>query len=441
LHLTKRGEKLPSSELHGFYKKSQQERLAIVKEFASLSEEDIALLQRSGAMGFEIADRTSENVIGTQQLPLGIATNFLINGKDYLVPMSIEEPSVVAAASKIAGMARQTGGFKAEADEPIMIGQIQILGAKNFAKAKKAILKKKKELLEKANAFDPVLVKFGGGAKGIEIRGIKTKRGQMLIVHLLVDVRDAMGANAVNGMVEAIAPEIAALAGGEQRLFIISNLAVHRKARAKVVITPKALEESFAGKGIELKGKEIIERILDVYELAACDQFRATTHNKGIMNAIDSIAIATGQDWRALESGAHSFAAFGRKYGPLTKYSKDKEGNLVGEIELPLAVGLVGGAVKTSPVAQVALKILGAKSAQELAMAMASVGLAENIGSLREIAARGIRHGHMELHAKNIAVIAGAKEKEIETVAEQISKEGKITVDRAKEILAEIRGH
>ncbi len=430
---------MPSSEIHRFYKKSQQERLQTVKEFASLSGEDIAVLQKFGAMDFETADRMNENVVGTQQLPLGIATNFQINGKDYIVPMSIEEPSIIAAASKIAGLVRKTGGFTASADEPIMVGQIQLLGAKDARKAKKAIMAKKKELLRKANSFDPVLVKFGGGAKDIKAREVKSERGKMLVVHLLVDCRDAMGANAVNGMVETIAPEVAELAGGEPRLFIISNLAVHRKARAKAVLTPKALEESFKGKEVGFSGKEIIERILDVYALAAADQFRATTHNKGVMNAIDAIAIATGQDWRALESGAHSFAAYERKYSPLTRYRKDKKGNLVAEIELPLAVGLVGGAVKTSPVAQVAIKILGIKTAQQLAQVMAAVALAENIGSLREIAVRGIRHGHMELHAKNIAVIAGAKAKEIDAVAEQIAREGNIRVNRAKEILLELR--
>jgi hydroxymethylglutaryl-CoA reductase len=431
---------MPSSELHGFYKKSLEERLELVREFSGLEDKDIAVLRKFGAMDFGTADMISENVIGTQQLPLGIATNFQINGKDYLIPMSVEEPSIIAAASKIAGIARKSGGFSAGADSPVMIGQIQIVGAGDAGKAKERIAEKKAELIEKANAFDPVLVKFGGGAKDIQVREIESKRGKMLVAHLLVDCRDAMGANAVNGMVEAIAPEIAKIAGGEERLFIISNLAVHRKARARAVFSAKALEESFRGKSIGMSGEEIIERILDVFELAVADQFRATTHNKGIMNAIDSIAIATGQDWRAIESGAHSFAAYNKKYSPLTKYYKDKEGNLVGEIEVPIAVGLVGGAVKTSPVAQTAIKILGVKTAQELAQIMAAVGLAENLGSLREIAVRGIRHGHMELHAKNIAVTAGARGEEIRAVAERISMEGNIRVDRAKEVLEEIRG-
>ncbi|MBN2066845.1 MAG: hydroxymethylglutaryl-CoA reductase, degradative [Candidatus Diapherotrites archaeon] len=426
---------MPSSELHKFYKKGLGERLQIVKEFAGLGEEEIGKLKKYGAMDFETADRMSENVIGTQQLPLGIATNFLINGKDCLIPMAVEEPSIIAAASKIAGLVRKTGGFKAEADNPVMIGQIQLLKVKSFEKAKKAILGKKKQLLEKANAFDPVLVKFGGGAKDIQVREVKSKRGKMLVAHLLVDARDAMGANAVNGMVEAIAQDMAKIASGEQRVFIISNLAIHRKARARLVLKAEDIEGSFHGTCNFVKGNEMVERILDVYALAEADQFRATTHNKGIMNAIDAVAVATGQDWRALESGAHSFAAFKKGYGPLTKYSKDKQGNLVGEIEIPLAVGLVGGAVKTSPVAQAAIKILGVKSAQELAMAMACAGLAENLGSLREIAIRGIRHGHMELHAKNIAIAAGAQGKDIDKVAERIIREGKITVDGAKETL------
>lgn len=430
---------MPGSQIHKFYKKTQGERLQAVKEFAGLEERDIETLKKCGAMGFGIADRMNENVVGTQQLPLGVATNFKVNGKDYLVPMAVEEPSIIAAASKIAGLARNEEGFKAEADEPVMVGQIQVVKVRDAEAGKKAILGKKKELLEKANAFDPVLVKFGGGAKDLQVRELETKRGKMLAVHLLVDCRDAMGANAVNGMLEAVADEVAELGTGERRLFIISNLAVHRKARASFKISAKALEESFKGKEVGFGGEEIIERILDVYELAASDQFRATTHNKGIMNAIDAIAVACGQDWRALESGAHSFAAFQKKYAPLTRYRKDREGNLVGEIELPLALGLVGGAVKTSPVAQVALKILGVKSAQEMAMVMAAAGLAENLGSLREIAVRGIRHGHMELHAKNIAVIAGAEREEIGRVAEQVSKEGRITVDRAKQVLEGMR--
>lgn len=426
------------SEIHGFYKKGLEERLALLKGLAGLSDNEIALLKRFAALDFETAEMLSENVVGTQQLPLSIATNFCINGKDYLIPMSVEEPSVVAAASKAAGIARKSGGFQAIAEPPTMIGQIQILNVKNIAKAKKAILEKKALLLEKANSFDPVLVKFGGGAKDIELRAIESQRGKMLVVHLLVDCRDAMGANAVNGMVEAIASDTAKIVGGEPRLFIISNLAVHRKAKARAVFTAESLEESFKGKA-EMTGTEIIERILDVFELAVVDQFRATTHNKGIMNAIDAIAIACGQDWRALESGAHSFAAFEKKYGPLTRYYKDSRGNLVGEIELPLAVGVVGGATKTSPIARIALKILGVKTAMELAQVMAAVGLAENLASIREIAVRGIRHGHMELHAKNIAVMAGATGEEIGWVAKRLAEEGNVRVDRAKELLAQLR--
>ena len=426
-------------KLHGFYKKGRKERIAELKEAAGLSDEDIAILDKFASLEFETADKMIENVVGTQQLPLGIATNFTINGKEVLIPMSIEEPSVVAAASKAASIAGVSGGFETSSDAPIMIGQIQLLGVEDAKKAKKEIGKKKKELLEKANALDPVLVKFGGGACDIEVRELDSSRGKMIIVHLLVDVRDAMGANAVNTMCEVLGKELEKIIGGKSRLRIISNLAVNRKARAKAVFSAKALEESFKGKEIGMRGQEIIESILDVYELAACDQFRATTHNKGIMNGIDAVAIACGQDWRAIEAGAHSYAAFEGKYRPLTKYYKNNEGNLVGEIEMPLAVGLVGGAVKTNPIAGICIKILGIKTAQELAEIMVAVGLAQNFAAIRAIATRGIQAGHMALHAKNIATMAGAKGKEVDEIAEKMVKEKNIRVDIAKELLEEMR--
>ena len=428
---------MASSELHKFYKKSRKERIELLKGFADLSAEECALLEKESALAFDAADKMIENVVSNQQLPLGIAANFLVNGKDVLIPMAIEEPSVVAAASNVAGIARKFGGFETNSDEPVMIGQIALLGVEDLEKAKKAILGAKKELIEAANQADPVLVKFGGGAKGIELNEKPEKK--ILIVHLLVDVRDAMGANAVNTMVETIAPKIEELSGGKARLRIITNLAIHRKARAKAVFSKQALEESFKGKDIGMSTEEAIDAIIDVYEIAAADQFRATTHNKGIMNGIDAVAVACGQDWRAIEAGAHSFAAYNREYSPLTKYSKDAEGNLVGEIELPLAVGLVGGAVKTNPLAAVCLKLMKVKTAQELAEIMAAVGLAQNFAAIREIATRGIQAGHMALHAKNIAVMAGAKGKEIDAVSEQISSEGNIRVDRAKEILEGLR--
>jgi len=427
-----------NSELQGFYKKSLDERLDILKKETGLETEEIEQLKKYAALDFETADRMIENVVGAQQLPMGIASNFKINGKDYIVPMGIEEPSVVAAASNAAKIARAKGGFETSSDKPIMIGQIQIVKVKDMEKTRKEIDSKKDELIKLANECDPILVKFGGGARDLQVREITEN---MLCVHLLVDVKDAMGANAVNTMVEAVGNEIEKITGEKTRLKIISNLAVHRKARAKAVWDKKELEESFKGKDIGMNADEIVEAILEVYELAANDQFRASTHNKGIMNGIDAVAVACGQDWRAIEAGAHAYAAFKEegKYLPLTKYYKDSEGNLVGEIEMPLAVGLVGGAVKTSPIAGICVKILGVKTAQELAEVIVAVGLAQNFAAIRAIATRGIQAGHMQLHAKNIAVAAGAKGAEIEEVAKKMAEEKQIRADRAKEILDGMR--
>ena len=425
------------SSISGFYKKNLEERLEIIKEFSNLSEEDLDTLKKFGAIDFDIADRMIENVVGTQQLPLGIATNFRINKKDYLVPMALEEPSVVAAASKAAGIAREKEGFFVESSEPVMIGQIQLVKVGDAEKAVAKIERNGRMLVDLANTADPILVKFGGGAKKIETKIIETDAGKMVIVHLLVNVKDAMGANAVNTMCETISGKLEELSGGKTRLRIISNLAIYRTVKAKAVFGKKALEESF--KEGNLKGEEIIERILECYHFAKNDVFRACTHNKGIMNGIDGVAIATGQDFRALEAGAHCFASMKGKYEPLTKYHKDKNGDLVGELEMPIAVGLVGGAVKTSPVAKIGVKILGIKTANELAEVMAAAGLAQNFAALRAMATEGIQRGHMKLHAKNIAVMAGAKGKEIELVAKKMDEEKNIRMDRAKEILESIR--
>jgi hydroxymethylglutaryl-CoA reductase len=308
---------------------------------------------------------------------------------------------------------------------------------KDAEKAIAAIGRESAKLVEMANGADPMLVKFGGGAKKVEAHVIETKRGKMAIVHLLVDVRDAMGANAVNTMCETIAPKLEEISGGKARLRIVSNLAIYRTVKARAIFTKKALEESFGEGG--MKGEEIIEHILDAYHFAANDAFRACTHNKGAMNGIDAVAIACGQDWRAIEAGAHAFASLKGKYLPLTHYSRDKEGNLAGEIELPIAVGLVGGAVKTSPVAKIAVKMLGVKTASELAEIMASVGLAQNFAAIRALATEGIQRGHMRLHAKNIAVMAGAKGKEIDSVAEKMYSEKNIRADKAKELLKGLR--
>ncbi|MEK6958919.1 MAG: hydroxymethylglutaryl-CoA reductase, degradative [archaeon] len=420
----------------GFYKKTIAERQEIIaKEFA-FTEDEKKLLAKEGSLSFNIADRLIENVIGTYPLPLGIATNFVVDGKEYVVPFVLEEPSVVAAASNAAKM---SSGFTTTADDPVMIGQIQLVEIKDSKKAVKAIESKKSEFLEFLKTVDPVLVRFGGGPKDIKAFVLDTPRGEMIEVQLLVDVRDAMGANAINTMLEKIAPKLEEATGAKSRLKIISNLAIYRKATAKTTWTKEVLEESVKGAGLEVKGEEIVDRILDAYEFAAATQFRSTTHNKGIMNGIDSVVIATGNDFRAIESGAHSFAAYGHEYKPLTKYSKDIKGNLVGEIELPMALGLVGGATKIHPLAQLNLKILGVKSASELARVIASVGLAQNFAALRAIVTTGIQAGHMKLHAKNIAVQAGAKESEIEAVVAKMVEAKQINQAKAEEVLAELR--
>ena len=415
------------SDISGFYKLPIEERLRLLKDFAGLTDEEVNILKKTGALELDSANRMIENVVGTTELPLGIATNFLINGKDYLIPMAIEEPSVVAAASYAAKLARPKGGFNTNSTEPIMIGQIQLVSVNDIEKAAQEILNKKEEIIELANKQDPILIKFGGGVKDVEVRKINTKRGEMLVIHLLVDVRDAMGANAVNTMAEAVAPFLEEITGGKARLRIISNLADRRIARAKAIWSKDIL------------GEELVEGILDAYAFAEADQYRCTTHNKGIMNGIDAVVIATGNDFRAVEAGAHSYAARNGKYRSLTKYYKNGDGDLVGEIELPVAVGTVGGATRTHPIAKIALKILGVKTAKELGEIIAAVGLAQNFAALRALASEGIQRGHMELHATNIAVLAGAKGDEIDEVAEQMIKEGNINVQRAKEILEEMK--
>jgi hydroxymethylglutaryl-CoA reductase len=362
-------------------------------------------------------------VIGTVEMPLGLATNFRINDRDILIPMSIEEPSVVAAASHAAKLARPIG-FRAESDTPVMIGQIQLMDAKPNAKEK--ILEAKSDIFELANIKDSTLVKLGGGLKDIEVHEYNHPRGKITVVHLLVNVQDAMGANAVNTMCEAVAPFVEYLTGSRSVLKIISNLAIYRLARAKVV-WPK-----------EVLGEETIEGILDAYAFAQADKFRCATHNKGIMNGIDSVMIATGNDWRAAEAGAHAYAAM-HGYRPLTHYEKDMHGNLVGSIELPIAAGIIGGATKTNPVAAIAIKILGARKASDLAEAAACAGLANNFAAMRAMVKEGIQAGHMRLHAANIAMTAGAKHDEIEKITRRMVSEKKISVAYATELLEELR--
>ncbi len=398
-----------------------KERIRIVSEFAGLNEEEEKMLLSFNALSENIADMMIENVVGCMQLPLGIATNFIINGREILIPMAIEETSVVAAASNAAKMARPDG-FKAKTTEPVMIGQIQILNP--LPDAEEKIKENKEDLLNLANAQDKILVGFGGGAKDLEVRKLSD---EMLVVHILVDVRDAMGANAVNTMAEAIAPLLEKITGGKALLRIISNLAVHRIAEAEVVYKKEAIG-----------GEEVVDKIVKAHEFASLDIFRATTHNKGIMNGVDAVVIATGNDWRAIEAGAHAYASI-NGYKPLTHWKKNENGDLYGKIKIPLAVGIIGGATKVHPMAKISLKILNVKTANELAEIIACVGLAQNFAALRALATKGIQAGHMKLHAQNIAFMAGAKGEEIDVVAKKMVEEGKIRMDRAKEILGEIR--
>lgn len=415
-----------SSKVSGFYKMAVEKRIEFVKDFADLTVEEVNLF--SSCLDMQTADRMIENVLGTFEFPLGLAVNFLINGKDYIVPMVIEESSVVAAASNAAKIARIKGGFITECSDPLMIGQMQILHLKDVAGAAQNILDHKKEILQLANAQDKILVGFGGGAKDLEVRILDSPLGKMIVTHLIVDVRDAMGANAVNTMCEALAPFLEEISGGKIRLKILSNLADKRIVKAKAVFDKE-----------KIGGKHIVDAFLESYTLASIDPYRAATHNKGIMNGIDALIIATGNDFRAIEAGAHAYAARTGQYSSLSKFYKDKEGNLVGELELPMAVGIVGGAGNIHPKARLCKKILGIKTAQELAEVVVSLGLAQNFAAVFALSTVGIQKGHMSLHAKNIAVMAGATGVLIDKVAKQMVKEKKIKLDRAKEILEKIR--
>ncbi|MBI4360984.1 hydroxymethylglutaryl-CoA reductase, degradative [Candidatus Micrarchaeota archaeon] len=414
-----------------FRNKSPQERAEEVATLAKLDAEDLARLKTFGGLDESTANRMIENVVGAYPLPLGIADHFKVNGKERLVPMVVEEPSVVAAASHAAKLCLPKG-FTASTTQPIMIGQIQLVHVPDFRKAQAAVKKHKGELLETANEKDPVMVSRGGGAVDLESRVIKTSRGDMLILHLLVNVQDAMGANAVNTMCEAISPKIEQITGAKARLRILSNLAVHRTAKAHATWTKEALAESTKG---AFNGEAIVEAMLDAYAFAANDAYRACTANKGIFNGMDAVVLATGNDWRAMEAGGHVYAMKTGQYTTLTRYWKTKDGDLTGEIELPMAVGVVGGATRTHPMAKTNLKILGVSSAKELGEILASVGLAQNFAAMRALATTGIQQGHMKLHAANIAVQAGATGDDIDRIAAIMAKEKNVNVKRAKELL------
>lgn len=416
-----------NSNIPGFYKLSIDERQQVINKLANLNTEEFKLLKNYGYISPSQLDTLIENVIGSFHLPLGIACNFKINNKDYIIPMVIEEPSVVAAASNAAKIARKLGGFYSEKVKSIMFSQIQITNIKDIKTAKDNVQKNKETILKIANEQDPLLVSLNGGAIDLEIREISTRKGPMLIIHLLVNVLDAMGANVVNTMAEAVAPYLEDICNGHIYLRILSNLAIHRLARCRAVFDKELLG-----------GDKVVEGIMNAYEFALADPFRATTHNKGIMNGIVALTMATGNDTRAIEAGAHAFAALSGNYSPLTKFQVDSDGNLVGEIELPLALGIIGGMTKIHPMARLALKILNIKSANELSQVAAALGLAQNVAALRALASEGIQKGHMSLHSRNIAKLAGVPEELIDKVAQKLVEDKKIRVDYAKEILQKI---
>ena len=414
---------MKTSSYSGFFKLSTEERLREVAEFAGLDEKETAILGSADSLDDDKADHMIENVIGKFALPMGVAINFVINGKDVIIPMVTEEPSVVAACSNAAKMARPLGGFKASSSGNVMIAQIQVLGVAAPFAAKSSILERKDEIIRICNEKDPVLVNFGGGVKDVEVRVIDTMAGPMVIVHLLVDTLDAMGANAVNTMAEAVAPYIEEITEGSVELRILSNLADRRLVRVRAT-----------WKKEDIGGTEVVDKMLNAYAFAAADPYRAATHNKGTMNGIVPVVIATGNDTRAIESGAHSYAARNGRYTSLTTWEKDENGDLVGSIEIPMAVGLVGGATKIHPAAQAAVKILGVKSAAELGQIIAAAGLANNMAAMKALATEGIQRGHMSLHARNLANTVGAKGEILETIVKQMVREKKVRLEYAQEL-------
>lgn len=420
------------SRIAGFYNLSLEGRLAELAQRAELSVEDIAALSGQAGLTSEQADHMIENAVGIHALPLGIALNFIINRREVLVPMAIEEPSVVAGASFMAKLARAGGGFIAQADPPEMIGQIQLLCISDLSAARQSILEQKSRLLAEISELDPVLKRLGGGPRDLEVRTIEySPIGPFLVVHLIYDVRDAMGANAVNTAVERLAPQLETISGGKAHLRILSNLADHRLARVKCTIPLHELAFDV------YPAEDVRDGIISAWAFAASDPYRAATHNKGIMNGVDPVVIATGNDWRAIEAGAHAYAAHNRRYTSLSTWGQDAQGNLVGSLEMPMAVGIVGGATQVHPVARATLKLMGVTTAGQLAEIIVSVGLAQNLAALRALATEGIQRGHMGLHARQVAIAAGAQGEMIEQLAAQMVAEKTVRVDRAKEILSE----
>ncbi len=423
-----------SSRLPGFYNKTQSERLQAIGEQAGLTPEELAAF--SAGLSPDGADHMIENVVCLYSLPFGIATNFRVNNKEVLVPMVIEEPSVVAGASLAARLAREGGGYVASSDEPVMIAQMQILDLVNPHAARLALLAHKARILEFVATTDPVIIKLGGGPRDIDVRLIEDSPiGPMVVLHLLYDCRDAMGANTVNTAAEALRPMVEEITGGRVALRILSNLADHRLARATCAIPASALAFD------QFDGEDVRDRIIEAYAFAAADPYRAATHNKGIMNGVDAVVIVTGNDWRAIEAGAHAYAARSGRYTSLSQWGKDSKGNLVGTLEMPMAVGIVGGATKVHPTARLALKIMSIQSARELAEVIVSVGLAQNFAAIRALATEGIQRGHMSLHARQLAMAAGATGDLIEQISAQMVREKQVRLDRAQALVEEIKSY
>ncbi|MEA2008678.1 MAG: hydroxymethylglutaryl-CoA reductase, degradative [Chloroflexota bacterium] len=424
-----------SSRVSGFYVLPIKERQQKLVGMGFLDPDDLPILSGEKGLSLEQADNMIENVIGRHALPVGVALNFLVNGRDVLVPMAVEEPSIVAGASYMAKLARRGGGFQAQASAPEMIGQLQILDVEDISVARLAILEQKERLLAEIANVDPVLTKLGGGPKDIEVRVLDgTAIGDFLVVHLIVDVRDAMGANAVNTACERLAPHLEEITGGRVHLRILSNLADKRLARASCTIPLDALAFD------EYSGPEVRNGIIAAWAFADADPYRAATHNKGILNGVDAVVLVTGNDWRAVEAGAHAYAARDGRYRSLSTWGADAEGNLVGVLEMPLAVGIVGGATRVHPVAQKMLKMMDISTASELAEIIVSAGLAQNLAALRALATEGIQKGHMTLHARQVAISAGASGEAITRVAQRLVAENAVRLDRAQEILEDAKG-
>lgn len=423
-------ENQPGSRIAGFYNLPLDRRLQELSQHARLDESALSAFSGEAGLTAQEADHMIENVIGVFSLPLGVALNFIVNGREVLVPMAVEEPSVVAGASFMAKLARPAGGFHAHSTSPEMIGQMQILDLDDPYHARAALLEHKEELLEAASGIDPVLQRLGGGPRDLEVRLIEQSPiGPFLVAHLIYDVRDAMGANAVNTACERLSAQVEAITGGRVHLRILSNLADRRLVRARTTIRLDQLAFD------DFTAEEVRDGILEAWAFAASDPYRAATHNKGIMNGVDAVVIATGNDWRAIEAGAHAYAARSGRYTSLSSWGTDRNGNLVGTLEMPMAVGIVGGATRVHPSARAALQLMGIQTAGELAEIIASVGLAQNLAALRALATEGIQRGHMSLHARQVAISAGARGEQIDRLASQMVAEKTVRIDRAEEIL------